>query len=249
MGIFIGCAGWNLRKEFAECFPSTGTHLDRYSSLLNAVEINSSFYRSHRASSYRRWAASTPNHFCFSVKLPKQITHVNRLVDVRVAIEQFRLETASLGNKLGPVLAQLPPSLAFDQSICELFLDDLRDQIGGPIVCEPRHPSWFGCTANSLLKAYAIGRVAADPSIVPQASEPGGCQSVCYFRWHGSPDMYYSSYDDLTLNELAERVLAAAAIGRDVWCIFDNTARGAATKNALALGELLKEASLSGIAQ
>jgi uncharacterized protein YecE (DUF72 family) len=246
MAIFIGCAGWNLREEFVECFPSTGTHLARYASLLNAVEINSSFYRSHRASSYERWAASTPNHFCFSVKLPKQITHVNRLVDVRMLIEQFRLGTASLGNKLGPVLVQLPPSLAFDPSICESFLDDLRAQMSGPIVCEPRHPSWFEREADSLMRAYAIGRVAADPSVVPQASEPGGCQSVCYFRWHGSPDMYYSAYDDHALNELARR-LAAAANGRDVWCIFDNTARGAATKNALTLGKLLKEESLSGL--
>ena len=203
MAVFIGCAGWNLRKEFADCFPSTGTHLDRYASLLNAVEINSSFYRSHRPSSYGRWAASTPNHFCFSVKLPKQITHVNRLVNAGMLIEQFRLETASLGNKLGPVLVQLPPSLAFELSICESFLDDLRAQISGPIVCEPRHPSWFEREADSLMQAYAIGRVAADPSIVPQAAETGGCQSVCYFRWHGSPHMYYSSYDDNALNELA----------------------------------------------
>lgn len=239
MALLIGCAGWNLPKESAGHFPSTGTHLARYASILNAVEINSSFYRSHRPSSYARWAASTPSDFRFSVKLPKQITHVNRLRNVQLLIERFRSETVSLGDKLGPVLVQLPPSLAFDLVIAESFFDDLRARLSGPIVCEPRHSSWFHPNPYSLMTAFSIGRVAADPSILPQAAEPGGCQSVCYFRWHGSPDMYYSSYDDTRLDELADRIRDAAAHASDVWCIFDNTARGAATQNALSLSERL----------
>src|ERR1700761_7871846 len=111
MALFVGCAGWNLRKELVESFPLDGTHLQRYAARLNCVEINSSFYRSHRKTTYERWAASTPADFRFSVKLPKHITHVCRLVDVERHIRQFVDETSGLGSKLGPILVQLPPSL------------------------------------------------------------------------------------------------------------------------------------------
>ena len=111
MAIFIGCAGWNLRKEHAENFPALGTHLERYAGRLNSVEINSSFYRSHRTSTYQRWAASTPPGFRFAVKLPKEISHVARLVSVEPQVHQFLAETSGLGDKLGPILVQLPPSV------------------------------------------------------------------------------------------------------------------------------------------
>lgn len=243
MVIRIGCAGWALRKEVARDFPLVGTHLERYAHRLNAVEINSSFYRSHRASTYRRWAASTPSEFSFAVKLPKQITHVRRLVDVESQIEQFRIETAGLGDKLGPVLVQLPPSLAFDLPMIEQFFSVLRAHLTSAIVCEPRHPTWFTPQGASLMQAYEIGRVAADPSVVPDAAIPGGYQHDCYFRWHGSPRMYYSSYGQAALVELRDRFLRAAETANTAWCIFDNTADGAALNNALMLAEMCQSMS------
>ncbi len=243
MTVFIGCAGWNLRKEFADDFPGPGTHLERYARRLNGVEINSSFYRPHRATTYQRWANSAPSGFRFAVKLPKQITHVSRLSDVEPQIEQFLAEINGLGDKLGPILVQLPPSLGFDLPIVERFFGALRARIATPIVCEPRHPSWFEPAAQTLLEKHAIGRVAADPSIVPAAALPGGCLRNCYFRWHGSPRVYYSNYDRSALEELARRLQAAAQQADSVWCIFDNTAEGAALKNALELGELLENAA------
>ena len=78
---------------------------------LPAVEINSSFYRPHRPSTYARWAAETPEGFPFAVKLPKEITHKRRLVDVAEPLDRFLAETAALGPKRGPLLVQLPPSL------------------------------------------------------------------------------------------------------------------------------------------
>jgi uncharacterized protein YecE (DUF72 family) len=235
---FVGCAGWNLRKDLVDTFPLEGTHLQRYAARLNCVEINSSFYRSHRKTTYARWAELTPADFRFSVKIPKQITHISRLVDVDREIQQFADETAALGSKLGPMLMQLPPSLQFDGSIVEPFFSVLREQIRTPIVCEPRHLSWFGPEAEGLMTDYSIGRVAADPSIVPGAAAPGACVQTCYFRWHGSPRMYYSSYDELALGNLAKLVSTTASEAKEVWCIFDNTALGAAPTNAIALLEM-----------
>ena len=239
MAMFIGCAGWSIRKEAVESFPPAGTHLQRYAGRLNSVEINSSFYRSHRKKTYERWAASTPADFRFSVKMPKQITHVSRLIDVDCETQQFVDEASALEGKLGPILVQLPPSLEFDVSIVEPFFRALRQLVGTPIVCEPRHLSWFAPEPESLMKEYLIGRVAADPSIVPDAATPGGCPQTAYFRWHGSPRMYYSTYDELALSDFAKSALAIANEAKDVWCIFDNTAFGAAWRNAMTLDEML----------
>lgn len=239
MAILVGCAGWNIRKEYASEFPTSGTHLQRYASRFHAVEINSSFYRSHRLTTYQRWADSTPEEFRFSVKLPKQITHGSRLIDVQSQIEQFASETIGLAQKLGTVLVQLPPSLDFDLAVAEPFFRNLRMSIEGPIVCEPRHTSWFDSDADFLFNEHRIGRVAADPSIVPAAAIPGGYKATCYFRWHGSPQTYYSRYEEARLKNLAEQLVSIAAEGNSHWCIFDNTANGYATENALSLNAFL----------
>ena len=238
MPLFIGCAGWSLRKDIVEYFPVDGTHLQRYASRLNCVEINSSFYRAHRKKTYERWAESTPADFRFSVKFPKQITHVNRLIDVDGDTQRFVDEISGLGSKLGPMLVQLPPSLQFDVSTIESFFRAIRQLVSSQIVCEPRHLSWFTPGAEALMTEYCIGRVAADPSIVPGAATPGGCHQTGYFRWHGSPRMYYSAYDEQALNDLA-KAASATSTAKDVWCIFDNTALGAAWRNAMTLFDML----------
>jgi len=234
----IGCAGWSIPKGHAERFPAAGSHLERYAAVFDAVEINSSFYRPHRTSTYARWAASVPSTFRFAVKLPRAITHERRLADSGECLDAFFAEVAGLASKLGCVLVQLPPSLRFDERMARAFLAGLRERHGGPIALEPRHATWFDAPAEALLRRHAIARVAADPARVPAAAAPGGDRSVAYYRLHGSPRMYYSDYDDERLRTHAERLQHAAAAGAEVWCIFDNTALGAATGNAWAMRAL-----------
>jgi uncharacterized protein YecE (DUF72 family) len=169
------------------------------------------------------------------VKLPKDITHVRRLRGRRVPLERFLEESAGVGTKRGPVLVQLPPSCAFEARVVARFLAVLRALYAGPVVCEPRHPSWFG-EAERLLARYQVARVAADPPPVAAASEPGGWAGLTYYRLHGSPRTYWSAYDQHRLDEVA------AAMRRrtnDVWCVFDNTASGAALENAWDLQQML----------
>jgi uncharacterized protein YecE (DUF72 family) len=103
--------------------------------------------------------------------------------------------------------------------------------------------SWFTAKPEIFLKTLGVGRVAADPSSVPQAAEPGGDLQQIYLRWHGSPEMYYSEYPLSALEQLAIRVIAADAVVHEVWCIFDNTALGAAQKNAVELLAMVKQRS------
>jgi uncharacterized protein YecE (DUF72 family) len=235
----IGCAGWNIPKDHASSFPSAGSHLERYARRFSAVEINSSFYRPHRFDTYRRWADSVPDGFEFSVKLPKEITHRRRLVEMAPDLDAFLNQTAGLGEKIGPLLIQLPPSLGFEPDVVRAFFVALRTRFAGGIVCEPRHPNWFTEEADELLRSFQVGRVAADPPIAVQSAVPGGWNGIAYIRLHGSPRTYYSSYDDAAIDDVAHRLVRIAADGRRCWCIFDNTALGAATANALALQERL----------
>ncbi|HEU5100962.1 MAG TPA: DUF72 domain-containing protein [Roseiflexaceae bacterium] len=230
--LHVGCAGWSIPREYAEQFPAKGTHLQRYAQRLPAVEINSSFYRPHRPETYARWADSVPERFAFAVKVPREITHVRRLREIAEPLDRFLSETQALGAKLGPLLVQLPPSLRFDAALAEAFWATLRARFGGGVVCEPRHASWFTDQAERVLVAAQVARVAADPAPVPQAAQPGGWPGLVYYRLHGSPEMYTSAYAGDELEALV-RKLRAGAQDAPSWCIFDNTALGAATANAL----------------
>src|SRR4051812_1797985 len=141
--LWVGTAGWSIPAAQADRFPGEGSHLQRYSQRLPAVEINSSFYRPHRASTYERWAASVPTDFRFAVKIPKEVTHTRRLANTAEPLARFLEEVRLLGPKLGPLLIQLPPSLLFREDLAVDFLRHLRNSFAGDLACEPRHPSWF----------------------------------------------------------------------------------------------------------
>ncbi len=231
--LHIGCAGWAIPKQDAGPFPAIASHLERYAERLNAVEINSTFYKSHKTATYARWATAVPDNFRVAVKMPKEITHVHRLADGE-GIKRFLAEVAGLGAKLGPLVLQLPPSLAFDANIVGKFFKEFCRCTDGSIVSEPRHASWFADEADKLLAEFRIARVATDPVVVPRAAQPGGWHQLAYYRLHGSPRMYYSAYSEEFLDDLAKRI-AKLAPSSETWCIFDNTASRAATGNALAL--------------
>jgi len=231
----VGCAGWAIPKAHKAEFPADGSHLQRYAARFPAVEINSSFYRPHRPATWSRWAESVPDDFQFSAKVPKTITHRQRLADTATLLDPFLAEVTCLGQKLGCLLVQLPPSLVYDALTVESFLEDVRSRHDGPVVVEPRHASWFTPNVAARLYSLRIGQAAADPAVVPEAAEPAGWPEIVYVRLHGSPEIYYSSYDQAFLDRLAVRMREYATRAREAWCIFDNTARFAATPNALSL--------------
>lgn len=238
--IHIGCAGWALRRENAAIVPPPGSHLERYARRFNAVEINSTFYRPHKQATFERWAYSVPGHFRFSVKMPRAVTHTSRLAGTDDALARFLDDVGALGDKLGPLLIQLPPSLAFDKDVAGAFFAGLRQRFSGQVVCEPRHATWYGRPTATLLRTYRISRVGADPAPVTAAARPTSHGGLAYYRLHGSPRMYYSPYAADELQRLAARCRRQITRGIDVWCIFDNTATGAAIDNAAALQALLQ---------
>jgi uncharacterized protein YecE (DUF72 family) len=236
----VRCAGWSIPRHAAAYFASPGGHLDRYSQVFNSCEINSSFYRPHKKATWERWARSVPVEFRFSVKAPRTITHEAKLNCSSEVLSAFLEQIKFLGNKLGPLLIQLPSSLEFDRDRAGAFLTLLRKKYAGDVVWEPRHKSWFNNRVDDLLKEFHVTRVAADPACSPAARRPGGLASLAYFRLHRSPRRYYSVYSDDFLDALSAQVKSLALRAR-VWCVFDNTASGAAIQNAVALRAKLRQ--------
>ena len=253
MTLRIATAGWSIPRIAAEAFDTEGSHLERYARVFDAVEIDTSFYRPHRRATYARWADATPRGFRFAVKMPRAITHEARLAAVEGEFAEFLDQVGGLGAKLGPIIVQLPPSLQFDDAVATPFFERLRASFDGAVVCEPRHRSWFEPAADAALVHARVTRVAADPSIVPDAARPGGwlgrhgngVGATPYYRWHGSPVLYRSGYGPAWVATQA-KALSGWARSAKCWCVFDNTMFGQATVDALALAGTRLAAPSSG---
>ena len=234
---YVGTSGWSLARSVAPGSSPGLTGLERYAEYFNCVEINSTFYRLPRPTTLERWRDSTPAGFRFAAKLPRAITHEAALDVSAREVSEFCKLMGRLEPKLGPLLVQLPPSLSFDAALARRLFAQLERAGAGQVVLEPRHPSWFSPQVEELLSKHRVARAAADPPRGAASLEPAGCREFAYFRWHGSPRMYFSSYSPEAITALAHQVrrLRAARSKLDVYCFFDNTALGAAAINALSL--------------
>jgi uncharacterized protein YecE (DUF72 family) len=243
IGTRIGIAGWSIPKLLRRDESQEKSLLQQYGELFNATEINSSFYRPHRFQTYQRWAASVPDNFRFSVKVPRLLTHERRLIAGPGEIRAFMAAVRGLADKLGVLLVQLPPRFVFDERVARRFFDALGTETAALIACEARNPSWFMAEANHLLHQYRVARVIADP--VPRGCETAASPNTlpAYLRLHGSPHMYYSSYSWADLQTVSG-TLRALNDGES-WCIFDNTAAGAAWHDAPILQRLLANTTLN----
>lgn len=162
-----------------------------------------------------------------------------RLRGCTAELDSFLEQVGGLGDKLGVLLLQLPPSFAFEPEILSAFFDLLRSNCAAAVACEPRHASWFNAKADQLLRDIGVARAGADPARAPRAAAPAGGHRLEYLRLHGSPRMYRDAYSGAALQRIAARLTRRSALTRERWCIFDNTAEGHAIGNALELKALL----------
>ncbi|WP_330277960.1 DUF72 domain-containing protein [Lentzea sp. NBC_00516] len=230
--IRIGTSGWRYpewRDGFYRGIPQR-RWLGHLAEHVGTIEINSSFYHPQPPSNYRKWVAETPPDFTFAVKGPKLITHVRRLRNAEEPLKAFAGSLA-LGPKQGPVLWQLPPTLRFDRAVLTEFLAALPP---GRHAVEPRHESFRDDAYFDLLHAHNVAHVVSDAPTFPCIEAVTA--DFAYVRLHGHDELYISSYDDRQLDEWARKI---RAWDRDTYVYFDNTMRGAAPYNALALAQRL----------
>lgn len=227
----IGVAGWNIPTHLKPHFSTEGTHLEKYARVLSAVEVNSSFYRDHQCKTYQKWRAATPEDFRFSVKLNQRFSHDKTFKPSLQDLGQCLDAMSGLEEKWSVLLIQFPGSLEFSPKIEKLF-KCVRKKFEGHIVLEPRNLSWIEKDALDLYRAYNMSKVSADPERC-SSKRKLNFSGIEYYRLHGSPELYRSSYSQKYLLDLSLKLTPKS------WCIFDNTTFGHATENALTLQDIV----------
>jgi uncharacterized protein YecE (DUF72 family) len=236
--LYIGCSGFynndwkgSLYAEDAK----SKDYLTLYSHEFNSVEINSTFYRKPTAKTLLKWATETPDDFRFFIKIPKVISHEQRLKDCKQEISEFCYHIKNhLKEKLSGFLYQFPPSFKNTQENTELILNNLDFNFLN--VIEFRHESWWRNEIFSLLKDHNI--------VFSGVSFPGNLPEdviinhpkILYYRLHGKPVLYKSEYSEEFLDLLAEKIKNSQ---QQAFIFFNNTWGTAAIKNSLYLKNIL----------
>lgn len=264
----VGISGWRYPSWRGAFYPAglpQRRELEHVARRLRTVEINGSFYSLQRPEWYRRWADQTPEDFLFAVKGGRFVTHLKRLRGVETPLANFFASgVLALGGRLGPVLWQLPPTVAFDPELVETFLALLPRDTTAAAALAARHddrlkaPPWLEVTDRrplrhalevrhesfrdpafaALARRHGVAVVVADTAgRWPMLDEPTA--DLVYVRLHGDAELYTSGYEGPALDRWAERVRGWAASGRDVVVYFDNDALGRAPFDAVALAERL----------
>jgi len=235
---YIGTSGWHYEHWRERFYPEKlpkAKWLEFYADRFNTVELNASFYRVPSEETFTGWRDKAPSNFIYAVKVSRFITHIKRLKDAREATEKFIARAKTLGEKLGPLLYQLPPSMHRDDELLDSFLATLPP--GLEHVFEFRHQSWLDDDVFQILGKYNTGLCVFD---MPSVSCPVlATADFAYVRFHGSTGLYSSCYSDAELAEWAQKLAALAVDLRAVYIYFNNDIEGFAVSNAETLRDYL----------
>jgi len=240
MRYYIGTSGWHYNHWQGRFYPETlskAKWLEFYASHFTTVELNNSFYRLPSETSFTAWRESSPANFIFAVKVSRFITHIKRLKNTEEAVERFFSRAKILGEKLGPLLYQLPPNMHRNDDTLESFLATLPR--GLKHVIEFRHQSWLEEKVFEILHKYNTGFCIFD---MPSISCPVvATADFAYVRFHGSSAPYSSFYSDRELADWAKGLADLAANLKAVYIYFNNDAEAFAVRNARTIRGYLEK--------
>ena len=237
--IHIGTSGWHYEHWKGPFYPedlSKQDFLDYYAEHFHTVEINNSFYQLPSEKALIRWRDSVPPGFIFAVKASRYITHMKKLKDPEEPVSVFLERISILGEKLGPILFQLPPKWNFNHRRLEAFLEGLHP--GYRYAFEFRDPSWFDATAYDALGKHGATFCIYDFSgrLSPKKVTSG----LIYIRLHGPSGPYQGQYGTDELAGWADDLLSWAKEGKEIYCYFDNDQAGYAAQDALRLKAMME---------
>jgi uncharacterized protein YecE (DUF72 family) len=238
MNVRIGTAGFTYPHWKGVFYPTgikTADWLSFYGSQFDTIELNVTFYRSVKDETYRKWYDTVPPGFLFSAKMNRFITHIRRLNVERDSVERFLKSVSTLGDRLGAILIQTPPSLVFDADLVTDFLDSLDPSLRYAV--EARNKSFVDDRFFSLLEKRNMAWCISDTAGRFPYSETITADFV-YVRLHGKEELYCTSYRDEDLEEFKKKI---TAWGRDAYIYFDNDYGGYAPTNALTLKRMFQE--------
>jgi uncharacterized protein YecE (DUF72 family) len=233
--IRIGCSGWQYRHWRGDFYPADlpqARWLEFYLHRFDTVELNNSFYRLPSADAFAGWRRRVPANFRFAVKASRYLTHLRKLRDPADPLDLFWKRAARLGDRLGPVLYQLPPHWHRDVERLRTFLELVpRDRAQA---VEFRDPSWYHDDVYRLLADHGVALCLHD--MRGSATSPDlQIGPFVYVRFHGSGPRYGGAYSDEALTRWAERLDRWSAAGLPCWAYFNNDVGGHAPRDAARL--------------
>lgn len=235
----IGTSGWHYKHWVGTFYPPktpASKMLAYYYERFDTVELNNTFYRLPTENGLNIWRDSTPEGFCFAAKGSRFLTHMKKLKDPEQGIEKYFHAVDQLGEKLGPILFQLPPNWQLDVERLEHFLHALPEH--HRYAFEFREPTWNVPEIYQLLEKYRVGYCIYE--LAGYQSPIEVTADLVYVRLHGPGDKYQGSYSEEALAEWARRIRGWRKEKRSVYVYFDNDQAGYAAHNAIRLKELLK---------
>lgn len=236
--IRVGTSGWHYNHWTGLFYPDKlpkSKWFEHYAKNFDTVEINNTFYQQPKETSLKRWYEQAPEHFIYTVKANRYITHIKRLKDASEAIERFFERVNILEEKLGPVLYQLPPNLHKDLDLLGTFIELLPKDV--PAVFEFRHKSWFSQDTFSLLSQSGVGFCIHDMPGIPSPRVITG--DIIYVRFHGPTGKYEGNYSKSALQNWAQWLKENSKEVRGVYVYFNNDIHANAVRNARQLKEQL----------
>ena len=239
MQYHIGTSGWHYEHWQHLFYPdklAKAKWLEFYARHFTTVELNNSFYRLPSEQAFAAWRDSSPANFTFAVKVSRFITHIKRLKNSEEPVDTFLTRAKILGEKLGPLLYQLPPNMHRSDDKLESFLSILPQ--GLKHVFEFRHESWLDDKVFEILRRYNVGLCVFD---MPGLTCPlVATTDFAYIRFHGSTGLYSSCYSDDELAEWARRLASLPSKVKTVYAYFNNDAEAFAVRNAMTLRDYLE---------
>jgi uncharacterized protein YecE (DUF72 family) len=240
----IGTSGFHYEHWRDRYYPASvprSRWLECYARDFATVELNAPFYRLPGKRTFSEWAARVPGDFTFAVKASRYLTHVRRLHDPEEPVERLMDRCAALGERLGPVLVQLPPDLPFDADGLDRTLGAFpKDTL---VAVEPRHQSWFVPACRSLLEGHRAMLCLADRRgpITPLWRTA----RTLYLRFHHGRGTPQPCYTEDELREWVSRIRDTHGARPEGWVYFNNDPRGCAVRDAAVLGRLAREAGMT----
>jgi uncharacterized protein YecE (DUF72 family) len=235
----IGTSGWYYDHWKGNFYPkdlSKKSYFDFYKNNFRTVEVNNCFYHLPLESTFLKWKDESPEDFVFALKASRFITHFKRLKDPEESIPPFLNRAVLLGNKLGPILFQLPPRWPYDHSRLSDFLHSLPQT--HRYTFEFRDPRWLNDESFQLLSDYNVALCLYD--FAGRDTQKLVTADFIYTRLHGPEGPYQGTYSDKELQSWVSFFMSHASA--DIFCYFDNDEMGYAAQDALRLNRFMEQA-------
>ncbi len=240
--IHIGCSGWQYRHWRGGFYPDKLAQrlwFDHYASVFATVELNTSFYHLPRPETFDKWRDQAPPRFRYAVKASRFITHMKKLKECDEPLDTFLARARRLGERLGPILYQLPPRLKLNLERLESFLEIVPKDVTN--VFEFRDKSWYVPETFALLERYGASFCVHD--MPGSATERIAAGPIAYVRFHGGAGKYWGRYSEEGLLSWTDWIVAQARGGRPVWCYFNNDIDAHAIHDAQTLKAMVAQAA------